>query len=141
MSNAVKLPCYCATLRQATRALTTLYDKHLSAAGVKATQFSIMQALEYMGQARNRDLEGALTIDQTTLTRNLALLARDGLIRVVARPSGREKAWGLTPAGAELMAKAKPLWDMAQSEIRSRMGAQQTRALHGNVFELVSAIT
>jgi DNA-binding MarR family transcriptional regulator len=141
MSAAVKLPCYCATLRQATRALTTLYDKHLSAVGVKTTQFGIMQALEYMGQARNRDLEGALTIDQTTLTRNLALLAREGLIEVVGRPSGREKAWGLTPFGTERMAKAKPLWEKAQAEVRSRVGAQQTRSLHSDVFELVSAVT
>ncbi len=89
MSTAVKLPCYCATLRQATRALTTLYDRHLDAVGVKATQFAILQALDYMGQARNRDLEGAMTMDQTTLTRNLALLAREGLIAVVGRPSGR----------------------------------------------------
>lgn len=141
MSNAVKLPCYCATLRQATRALTTLYDKHLSAAGVKATQFGILQALDYMGQARNRDLEGALTIDQTTLTRNLALLAREGLIAVVGRPSGREKAWGLTPGGSELLTKAKPLWEQAQAEVRSRIGVQQTRSLHNDVFELVSAVT
>jgi DNA-binding MarR family transcriptional regulator len=141
MSNAVKLPCYCATLRQATRALTTVYERHLGAVGVKATQFAILQALEYMGQARNRDLEGALTMDQTTLTRNLAILARDRFITVVGRPSGREKSWGLTPAGTELMAKAKPLWEQAQAEIRSRMGAQRTRALHSDVFELVSAIT
>jgi DNA-binding MarR family transcriptional regulator len=141
MSTAVKLPCYCATLRQATRALTNLYDKHLNAAGVKSTQFSIMQALDYMGQARNRDLEGALTIDQTTLTRNLAILAREGLIAVLDRPSGREKSWGLTASGAELMTKAKPLWEKAQAEIRSRLGTQRTRSLHGNVFELVSAIT
>jgi DNA-binding MarR family transcriptional regulator len=141
MSNAVKLPCYCATLRQATRALTTVYEKHLGAVGVKPTQFAILLALNFKGQARNRDLEGALTMDQTTLTRNLALLARDGLITVVGRPSGREKAWGLTPAGSELMAKAKPLWEQAQSEIRTRMGAQRTRALHSDVFELVSAIT
>ena len=141
MSTAVKLPCYCATLRQATRALTTLYDKHLSATGLKATQFSILQALDYMGQARNRDLEGALTIDQTTLTRNLAILARERLIAVVGRPSGREKAWGLTVAGSELMAKAKPLWEQAQAEIRSRVGAQRTRALHSEIFELVGAVT
>jgi DNA-binding MarR family transcriptional regulator len=141
MSNAVKLPCYCATLRQATRALTTLYEKHLSSVGIKATQFAILQALDYMGQTRNRDLEGALTMDQTTLTRNLALLARDGLITVVGRPSGREKEWGLTPAGTELMAKAKPLWEQAQAEIRARMGAQRTRALHAEVFDLVGAVT
>jgi DNA-binding MarR family transcriptional regulator len=141
MSDAVKLPCYCATLRQATRALTTLYDRHLTAAGVKATQFSILQALDYMGQARNRDLEGSLTMDQTTLTRNLAILAREGLITVVGRPSGREKAWGLTAAGSELMTRAKPLWEQAQAEIRSRIGAQRTRALHGDVFDLVSAVT
>ncbi len=141
MSAAFKLPCYCATMRQATRALTTVYDKHLGATGIKPTQFSILQALEFVGQARNRDLEGALTIDQTTLTRNLALLARDGLIAVVGRPSGREKSWGLTPEGSGLLAKAKPLWERAQAEIRNRLGAQRTRSLHNDVFELVSAIT
>jgi DNA-binding MarR family transcriptional regulator len=140
MSGAVKLPCYCGALRQATRALTTLYDKHLGAAGIKTTQFGIMQALDYMGQARNRDLEGALTMDQTTLTRNLALLGRAGLITVVGRPSGREKAWGLTASGSELMTRAKPLWEQAQAEIRSRLGAQRTRSLHSDVFELVTAI-
>ena len=141
MSNAVKLPCYCATFRQATRALTNLYDRHLGAVGIKATQFAILQALDYMGQARNRDLEGSLTMDQTTLTRNLSLLGREGLITVVGRPSGREKAWGLTAAGSELITKAKPLWEQAQAEIRSRIGAPRTRALHSDVFELVSAIT
>jgi DNA-binding MarR family transcriptional regulator len=141
MSQAIKLPCYCASLRQATRALTTLYDSHLSSVGVKATQFSILQALHHTGQARNRDLEGALAMDQTTLTRNLALLARDGLVTVVARPSGREKAWGLTPAGAQLLAKALPLWEKAQAEIHSRLGMERTQVLHASVFELVSAIT
>jgi DNA-binding MarR family transcriptional regulator len=141
MSEAIKLPCYCATLRQATRALTALYDQHLGAAGVKVTQFGILQALEFMGQARNRDLEGALSIDQTTLTRNLALLAREGFIAVVGRPSGREKSWGLTPDGSDLMAQAKPLWEKAQAEVRSRVGSQQTRSLHNDVFELVSVIT
>ncbi len=47
----------------------------------------ILQALDYMRQARDRDLEGSLTIDQTTLTRNLSLLAREGLTTVVGRPS------------------------------------------------------
>src|SRR5258708_32183401 len=91
MPTAVKMPCYCATLRQATRALTAIYDKHLSAAGVRATQFTILQALEILGRARNRDLESALAIDQTTLTRNMALLAKDRLIGGVERPSVREK--------------------------------------------------
>ena len=141
MSSAVKLPCYCATLRQATRALTVLYDRHLSSAGIKATQFAILQSLEFLGQARNRDLESALAMDQTTLSRNLALLARDKLIAVVDRPSGREKAWGLTAQGTDVMATAKPLWEQAQAEIRSRLGARQTRALHSDVFDLVNSIT
>jgi DNA-binding MarR family transcriptional regulator len=141
MSAAFKLPCYCAALRQATRALTTLYDEHLRTVGLKATQFSILQALDYVGHARIRDLEGALTIDQTTLTRNLSVLARAGLIAVVSRPSGREKAWGLTAGGRALLAHAKPLWEQAQGEIRARFGAQRTRTLHSDVFELVGAIT
>jgi DNA-binding MarR family transcriptional regulator len=138
---ALKLPCFCATLRQAARVLTSMYDERLHAAGIRATQFTILQALDVLAKARIADLEDILAMDQTTLTRNLALLARRELISVVDRPSGREKAWGLTKEGANILAKATPLWEKAQAEVKSKLGAQNARALRNDVFNLAAAFT
>lgn len=139
--STVKLPCYCGTLRQATRALTNLYDKRLQSAGIRVTQHTILRALEIKPRARIRDLEGALAMDQTTLTRNLALLERRGLVEVVARPSGREKCWGLTAEGKSTLAAAKPLWERAQAEVRDRLGTKRARSLHDDVFDLVTSFS
>jgi DNA-binding MarR family transcriptional regulator len=138
---AEKFPCYCASLRQATRALTIVYDEHLQAAGVRATQFAILQTLEFKRGARIRDLESLLTMDQTTLTRNLAVLARRRLIEVVERPSGREKCWGVTLAGKAVIAIANPLWEKAQLEVRSRLGVRRTLALHDEIFNLTASFS
>lgn len=137
----VKIPCYCGTLRQATRALTSFYDDQLRLAGIRVTQFTILRAVEVKSGARIRDLEDILAIDQTTLTRNLAILNRRKLVAIVERPSGREKCWGLTPQGEAVLAAAKPLWEAAQSEVRSRMGALRVREFHSDAFRLAAAFS
>jgi hypothetical protein len=68
------------------------------------------------------------------------LLARRQLVSVVDRPSGREKSWGLTKQGAELLAVATPLWESAQTEIKTKIGAQRARTLHTDVFNLADAL-
>lgn len=138
---SIQIPCYCGTLRQATRTLTTLYDARLAPAGIRSTQFIILETLSHLHEVRIRDLEGILAMDQTTLTRGLALLARRGLVAVVGRPSGREKNWGLTAEGAAILRAAKPLWEAAQAEIRRLLGAERARELHADVYRLVESLS
>src|SRR5690349_3882293 len=42
----MSLPCYCATLRQAARAVTVLYEGILGDSGLHATQFTALQFLD-----------------------------------------------------------------------------------------------
>jgi DNA-binding MarR family transcriptional regulator len=137
----VRMPCYCATLRQAARALTALYDERIKSSGIRATQFTILQALTFKPGARITDMEQWLAIDQTTLTRNLALLERRRLIEVIERPTGREKCWGLTRAGRAKFTEAKSLWEAAQAEVEQRFGAQRTRDTHQQTFELAANLS
>ena len=81
-----QLACYCAGVRQAARRDQGL-RRSLRPLGLKATQFTILEALERNGEARTLDLCDILVIDQTTLTRNLALMARAGWIE--RNPVGR----------------------------------------------------
>jgi hypothetical protein len=40
--NLQSLPCYCATLRQAARAVTVLYEDMLADSGLHATQYTAL---------------------------------------------------------------------------------------------------
>jgi DNA-binding MarR family transcriptional regulator len=135
-----KLPCYCGSLRQAARALSSFYDERLVPSGIGVSQFTLMTALKAMGGARNRDLQDALAIDQTTLTRNLTLLRKRRFVDVIGRPSKREKVWGLTTQGEETLRCAQPLWEAAQKQVRRRMGGESAESFLRNAFELASAL-
>src|SRR5438445_8769419 len=110
-------PCVCNTLRMATRAVTQLYDDVLRPSGLRVTQFSILAAIAGIGEANLKQLEDALAIDQTTLTRSLNLLARDGVIERAAHPDGRIKAMRLTSKGRRALEVARPLWAHAQGKV------------------------
>jgi len=135
----VRLPCYCATLRQAARALTTMYDERIRPSGIRTTQFGILQALTLQPGARITDMVEWLAIDQTTLTRNLALLRKRGLVEVTERPSGREKCWDLTRSGKAKFAEVRALWEEAQAEVDRRLGHSRAEAVRKQVYELAAS--
>ena len=117
-------PCVCNTLRMATRAVTQLYDDALRPSGLRVTQFSMLAALARRGEANLRQLEEALAIDQTTLTRSMGVLERDGLTERVDNPDRRVKAMRLTAKGRATLAAARPLCSLAQDRVLGELGAK-----------------
>src|SRR5260370_41963200 len=80
------LPCMCASFRRASRTLTQLYDEALRPVGLRATQFTILQALFLAGEVSQGGLAQILAMDSTTLTRTLRIMAgRGGSESAVAR--------------------------------------------------------
>src|SRR5437667_3994293 len=117
-------PCVCSTLRMVSRAVTQLYDDILRPSGLRVTQFSILATMARSGEANLRQLEAALAIDQTTLTRSLNLLERDRMIERVPHPDGRIKAMRLTGKGRRVLSVARPLWAQAQNKVLKDLGAR-----------------
>src|SRR5712691_11395897 len=115
-------PCVCSTLRMVGRAVTQLYDDILRPSGLRVTQFSILATIARSGEANLRQLEAALAIDQTTLTRSLNLLERDRMIERVPHPDGRIKAMRLTRKGRRVLNVARPLW--AQDKVLRDLGTR-----------------
>src|SRR2546425_5696905 len=115
-------PCVCSTLRMVSRAVTQLYDDILRPSGLRVTQFSILATVARRGEANLRQLEHALAIDQTTLTRSVNLLERDRVIERVPNPDGRVKAMRLTGKGKRLLDVARPLWAQAQDRVLRELG-------------------
>src|SRR2546426_2921888 len=117
-------PCVCNTLRMVSRVVTQLYDDVLRPSGLRVTQFSILATIGRMGEANLKQLENALAIDQTTLTRSLNLLERDGVIEHASHPDGRIKAMRLTSKGRRALAVARPLWTKAQDKALRELGTK-----------------
>ena len=48
----VRLPCMCATMRRATRAVSRLYEQELRQAGLRGTQYSLLRTLRMVTRCR-----------------------------------------------------------------------------------------
>lgn len=117
--------------------MTQLYDEHLSSLGLRIGQFSILRVLHYYQPTNNKALQDILVLDQTTLTRNLKPLIRDGLVQSTSSPSdGRIKELSLTKAGEDLYQEALPLWRVAQKQMVSELGDSQV----GQLLSLTDSI-
>jgi len=104
------------------RAVTQLYDVILRPSGLRVTQFSILASIAHSGEVNLRQLETALAIDQTTLTRSVNLLERDRMVERVPHPDGRIKAMRLTRKGRRVLDVARPLWAHAQDKVLRELG-------------------
>ena len=125
----LSLPCYCATLRQAARAVTTLYETVLADSGLYVTQYTILQVLDEAPKLTTTELADAIGIDQTTATRTLALIRKSRLVVNAPGADRRERRWVLTPAGEAMLRKLKPAWEAAQRAFERQVGRAEAAAL------------
>jgi DNA-binding MarR family transcriptional regulator len=123
------LPCACANLRRAARVVTQLYDEYLRAAGMRVTQFTLLQALAHAENISQGSLGRLLGIDSTTLTRTLTLLRRKGWIRAERGQDRRELRLALTAAGRRQYQRALPLWVSAEKRLRRALGGAAWKQL------------
>jgi DNA-binding MarR family transcriptional regulator len=122
----------CGSIRRAARSVTQLYDDILRPSGLRITQFSILGAAMAMSPITLTRLANATVTDRTTLTRNLRLLEKQGLIRIEAGEDRREREISITPAGAEALKEAYPLWQKAQAQAMKGLGSHW-KALQGQL--------
>lgn len=111
--------CACYNLRRAARAVTQVFDAHFDEIGLRATQFTVLAALAWSGQTSPTVtvLADVLVLEQSSLSRNLAVLERKGLVKLVPGEDRRERIVTLTRGGRTALAKGYPLWKKAQATI------------------------
>ncbi len=126
MNSVIRLPCACANLRRADRVVTQFYEAALRPAGMRITQFTLLQALQLAPGISQKQLGELLEIDSTTLTRTLAPLRSKGWLRSATGTDRRELRLSLTsrreapiPACPSLLAdsSAGPAEGIGQKEL------------------------
>jgi DNA-binding MarR family transcriptional regulator len=112
----------CANLRRASRALTQIYEEALEPVGLRATQFTVLQALVLAGEVTQGQLGWVLAMDSTTLTRTLAITSREGWTKKRRGADRREWRIGLTSQGKAIFERTLPLWEEVQARLKKEFG-------------------
>jgi DNA-binding MarR family transcriptional regulator len=125
----ITTPCLCNALRQASRAVSRLYDAELRGVGLRTTQYSLLRVLARSGQVRQGDLSELTSLDETTLTRNLPPLVKAGSVAARRGTDRREKLVTITEAGTAKLAEAQPTWERAQARMRELLPEETWQGL------------
>jgi len=137
----IKMPCYCGSIRQASRIVTQMYDQALKPSGLKITQFGILRLLSAYPGLTTGAMAEALVMDSTTLTRTLKIIQDSKWIESIPGEDRRERRWSVTEAGKERLEQATPLWKNAQKEFAQLASDVDLDGLTKTVFHLVQKAT
>ena len=118
--------------------LTGVYDHELRRSGLPATQFALLAILDKRPGAAQEQLAAWMAMEQSTLSRNLKGIVRNGWISSAAAPGRRVARYRLTAQGRAALRRARPAWQRAQARVKRALGADW-RAL-GRLLQKVSAL-
>jgi DNA-binding MarR family transcriptional regulator len=133
--NAVAKPQGCTNfkLRQLVRRVSQRYDAEVGKAGMKTTQYSLLSHVLRLGPIRPGDLALAMTMDASTLTRNLKPMLAAGWLQMSPGDDGRSRLVHITDAGRSKRAEAQRHWKAAQEGLNQLLGVERVRAIHALV--------
>ena len=120
----VATSCLCRKARTAARTLTRFYERYFAESGIEHTQLSVLVAIRLSEPVTVIQLAGHLGLERTTLTRNLGVLTRNGLVQTKAGTDARQRLLQLTPAGRRSLQTNLPLWKQAQQAAAAALGKE-----------------
>jgi DNA-binding MarR family transcriptional regulator len=97
---------------------------------LKGTQYSLLSHVVLMEPVRPCDLAARMTLDASTLTRNLQPLVAQGWVVIGAGEDGRSRLVTSTEAGRAKRQQGQRAWKQAQLSLNARLGADRVLALH-----------
>jgi len=116
--------CLAVRLRLLNRAVTRIYDEALRPLGLKVSQMNILVVVGLRGPIRPVDVGSLLSLEKSTLSRNVQRIVDQGWIEV-------RDGLRLTRKGSRLLARAEPAWKQAQERAHALLGAKGAAAVKG----------
>ena len=133
--------CVSYRLRRAARMAARFYDHALKPSGLRNTQFTLLGSLDMLGETGIGDLSEELAVDGTTLTRNLEILVRRGLVENIEADDGRVPNVRLTDLGKETYEEAVPLWRDAQRHMLEALEPERWAGMRTQLHRIEAACT
>jgi len=122
--------CLCLAARRASRAITREFDQALRPHDLRATQFTLLSALHLAGPQTIGSLAELLSVDRTTLTRNLAVAEQRGWVTTRAdRNDARSRIAAISAKGSRTLTAVLPEWRATQWRLLEQIGADAAASL------------
>jgi len=116
-------------LRRAARAASQFLEHYLEPVGLHASQFGILNKVSKAGSMAMTRLSDEMSLDRTTVTRNLQIMERENLVSIVPGSDRRIREVVLTEHGKKVLKEALPLWQEAEETLSARLGKEHRDAL------------
>ena len=101
--------CSCFNIRKIARELTNSYNNSLKLYGINSTQIPILALLNIFNQLETSKMAELLNLEPSTLRRNLSILVKKKLIKVVRRDINGNLL-KLTTNGYNKLKETLPIW-------------------------------
>jgi DNA-binding MarR family transcriptional regulator len=129
--------CASVNFRRAARVVTRHYDAALAKSGITATQLPLLAAISAGTNTSITALAQTLDLERSTISRELDVLERRGLIATTGSASDRRAtALKLTPRGQRTLATAHRAWQRAHEAIVKAVGRKSYESLLAETREL-----
>ncbi len=124
VADEIASECVMTRWRMTNRVLAAVYDEELRPFGLKSSQLSLLVAVTKAGPVRRIELGKLLSLDPSTLTRNLAVMLKHGWIEEVPDAGDQRGApLATTTTGRKLLEKIGPAWRRAQARAKKMLGS------------------
>jgi DNA-binding MarR family transcriptional regulator len=137
MHDSTQSPCYCTTLRRAARGISRFYDSAVQESGLGIAQYALLKQISRMEPVSLNDLSRAARLERSTLTRNIDILKKRGLIAVFLKEGKKNTHYlASTSLGKEKLEETLPRWEQAQSSMEQLFTAQDLQTLREMALKL-----
>jgi len=117
-------------VRLAARRITRFLDGEMADTGLSIAQFGLMAQVASASDDTLGALAARTGMEQSTLTRNLQALAREGLVEIaVVEGNQRRRMVWLTEAGARRLRDAMPVWRSAHAMLSTALAPELAQVL------------
>src|SRR5271156_2162692 len=119
LADQIAAECVMTRWRITNRILAALYDKEFRPFGLKSSQLGLLVAVVKAGPVRRIDLGRYLSLDPSTLTRNLQVMLKHGwIVEVPDELDQRGAPLEATAKGRKLLENIAPAWHRAQTRAK-----------------------
>ncbi len=131
--------CVAYNLRKSSRIVSKIYEQEMRSAPIRGPQFSLSIMIAQRGTITISGLAREIGADRTTLTRNLKLLERKGVIRITPGEDRRKRVVTLMPRGEQAIRASYKHWKKAQAKVVKALGTERWRRMQTDL-SAVSAL-